>query len=80
MEMQVKAAQLGLRCAEVPVRYRKRIGVSKVSGTVRGVIGAGTKILWTLFKYAFLARCKGIRDSPETAHPAASAHEVKTSR
>jgi glycosyltransferase involved in cell wall biosynthesis len=54
VEMQVKAARLGLRCAEVPVRYRKRIGVSKVSGTVKGVLGAGTKILWTLYKYAFL--------------------------
>lgn len=51
VEMQVKAARTGLRCVEVPVRYRKRIGRSKVSGTVRGVILAGTKILWTIFKY-----------------------------
>ncbi len=51
VEMQVKAARLGLRVAEVPVRYRRRIGVSKVSGTVRGTLGAGYKILWTIFKY-----------------------------
>jgi glycosyltransferase involved in cell wall biosynthesis len=51
VEMQVKAARLGLRTVEVPVRYRKRIGVSKVSGTVRGTLGAGYKILWTIFKY-----------------------------
>ena len=51
VEMQVKAARLGLRTVEVPVRYRKRIGTSKVSGTVRGTIGAGYKILWTIFRY-----------------------------
>lgn len=52
VEMQVKAAKLGLRSMEVPVRYRRRIGHSKVSGTVKGVIGAGYKILWTLFRYS----------------------------
>ena len=51
VEMQVKAARLGVRVVEVPVRYRRRIGVSKVSGTVRGTLGAGYKILWTIFKY-----------------------------
>ena len=51
VEMQVKAARLGLRVVEVPVRYRRRIGTSKVSGTVRGTLGAGYKILWTIFKY-----------------------------
>ena len=51
VEMQVKAARQGLRTVEVPVRYRKRIGTSKVSGTVRGTVGAGYKILWTIFKY-----------------------------
>ena len=50
VEMQVKAAKLGLRCAEVPVNYRNRIGVSKVSGTIKGTILAGHKILWTIFK------------------------------
>jgi glycosyltransferase involved in cell wall biosynthesis len=50
VEMQVKAAKLGLKTMEVPVRYRKRIGVSKVSGTIKGTILAGHKILWTIFK------------------------------
>jgi glycosyltransferase involved in cell wall biosynthesis len=50
VEMQVKAARRKLICREVPVSYRKRIGVSKVSGTVRGTILAGHKILWTIFK------------------------------
>lgn len=51
VEMQLKSAKLKLRCVEVPVRYRKRIGVSKISGTVKGTIMAGYKILYTLFKY-----------------------------
>lgn len=51
IEMQIKAHKVGLRYTEVPVNYRKRIGVSKVSGTVKGVIGAGYKIIFTIFKY-----------------------------
>ncbi|MFC0264652.1 glycosyltransferase family 2 protein [Fontibacter flavus] len=51
IEMQIKAAKSGLKTTEVPVDYRKRIGVSKVSGTVKGVFGAGYKILWTIWKY-----------------------------
>ncbi len=50
VEMQVKAAKAGLRCTEVPVDYRRRIGHSKVSGTIKGTILAGHKILWTIFK------------------------------
>ena len=50
VEMQVKAAKHKFRCIEVPVSYRKRIGISKVSGTIRGTILAGHKILWTIFK------------------------------
>jgi len=50
VEMQVKAAKLGLKCTEVPMTYRRRIGVSKVSGTIKGTILAGHKILWTIFK------------------------------
>ncbi len=50
VEMQVKAAKQKLKCIEVPVSYRKRIGVSKVSGTLKGTILAGHKILWTIFK------------------------------
>jgi glycosyltransferase involved in cell wall biosynthesis len=51
VEMQVKAAKMRLRTKEVPVSYRRRIGVSKVSGTIRGSLLAGHKILWTIFKY-----------------------------
>ncbi|HNP08013.1 MAG TPA: glycosyltransferase family 2 protein, partial [Cyclobacteriaceae bacterium] len=51
VEMQVKAAKMKLNCIEVPVRYKKRIGFSKISGTVKGTILAGYKILFTIFKY-----------------------------
>lgn len=51
IEMQIKAHKAGLRYIEIPVNYRKRIGVSKVSGTVKGVFGAGCKIIFTIFKY-----------------------------
>jgi glycosyltransferase involved in cell wall biosynthesis len=50
VEMQVKAAKFNLNCIEVPVNYRKRIGISKVSGTIKGTILAGHKIIWTIFK------------------------------
>lgn len=50
VEMQVKAAKMGLSCTEVPVKYRRRIGVSKVTGTLYGTVMAGYKILWTIFK------------------------------
>ncbi|HVG09916.1 MAG TPA: glycosyltransferase family 2 protein [Thermoanaerobaculia bacterium] len=51
-EMQVKALRHGLRCAEVPVSYRRRVGVSKITGTVSGTIRAGYKILWTVLRYS----------------------------
>ncbi|RMG29304.1 MAG: glycosyltransferase family 2 protein [Bacteroidetes bacterium] len=50
VEMQVKAAKMKMKCTEVPVRYRQRIGVSKVTGTLYGTVMAGYKILWTIFK------------------------------
>ena len=50
VEMQVKALQHGLKVVEVPVDYRKRIGRSKVSGTITGSFKAGLKILWTIGK------------------------------
>ncbi|MCB0688064.1 MAG: glycosyltransferase, partial [Saprospiraceae bacterium] len=50
VEMQVKAAKKGYSCTEVPVKYRRRVGVSKVSGTIKGTLLAGHKILWTIFK------------------------------
>ncbi|MTI32051.1 glycosyltransferase family 2 protein [Xanthovirga aplysinae] len=51
VEMQLKAAKYHLKCAEIPVTYRRRVGVSKISGTVKGTIMAGYKIIWTIFKY-----------------------------
>jgi len=51
VEMQIKAMRCGLRVAEVPVPYRNRIGVSKVSGTVKGTVLAGSKILLTIGRY-----------------------------
>ncbi len=53
VEMQIKALKMNLRVTEVAVSYRKRIGVSKVTGTLRGVLGAGYKILSTIFIYGF---------------------------
>ncbi|MBZ0206221.1 MAG: glycosyltransferase family 2 protein [Flavobacteriales bacterium] len=51
VEMQLKAAKQGLRIVEVPVDYRKRIGFSKISGTVKGSVLAGWKIITTIIKY-----------------------------
>lgn len=51
VEMQVKAVRQGLSYCELPVNYRNRIGFSKISGTVKGTILAGYKIITTLFKY-----------------------------
>jgi glycosyltransferase involved in cell wall biosynthesis len=50
-EMQVKAAKLRLAVAEVPVSYRRRVGVSKISGTLTGTLRAGHKILYTIFRH-----------------------------
>jgi glycosyltransferase involved in cell wall biosynthesis len=53
VEMQLKALKQRLTYRETPVRYRNRIGESKVSGTVKGAIFAGVKILGWIFKYSF---------------------------
>jgi len=53
VEMQLKAIRKKLSYVEIPVRYKKRIGVSKVSGTVKGTIFAALKILGWIFKYSF---------------------------
>ncbi len=52
VEMQIKAVRAGLRCIEVPVSYRRRIGVSKITGTVSGTVRASAKILATIARYA----------------------------
>lgn len=51
VEMQVKAVKKKMACTEIPVDYRRRIGFSKISGTVKGTILAGYKIISTIFKY-----------------------------
>ncbi|MGB1268743.1 MAG: glycosyltransferase family 2 protein [Flavobacteriaceae bacterium] len=52
VEMQLKALKQKLSYTEIPVHYKKRIGVSKVSGTIKGAIFAGVKILTWIFKYS----------------------------
>ena len=51
IEMQIKAARAKLRTQEIPVPYRRRVGVSKISGTITGSVRAGYKILYTIAKY-----------------------------
>jgi len=53
VEMQLKALKQALSYTEVEVHYRNRIGQSKVSGTVKGAVMAGIKILGWIFKYTF---------------------------
>ncbi|MFC1807957.1 glycosyltransferase family 2 protein [Candidatus Omnitrophota bacterium] len=54
VQMQIMAIKKGLRIKEVPVDYRKRIGRSKISGTLSGTILAGSKIIYTILKYALM--------------------------
>ena len=56
IEMQIKAKLASLHTIEVPVSYRRRIGISKISGTLSGTIRAGYKILYTIFRYGAAAR------------------------
>jgi glycosyltransferase involved in cell wall biosynthesis len=53
IEMQIKAAQNKMNYCEVPVDYKARIGTSKVSGTIKGAVLAGIKIIFAVFKYKF---------------------------
>lgn len=53
VEMQLKVLRKRIPYLEIPVRYKNRIGVSKVSGTVKGTLMAGVKIIGWIFKYAF---------------------------
>ena len=65
VEMQVKAAQLQLRCAEIPVNYRRRrFGRSKISGTFVGSARAGAKILWTVYECWHTAPYSKLPSSP----------------
>ncbi|MGE3167040.1 MAG: glycosyltransferase family 2 protein [Planctomycetota bacterium] len=56
VEMQIKAVRAGLRIVEVPVRYRRRVGRSKITGTISGTVRAGWKILYTIFRYGVVRR------------------------
>lgn len=51
VEMQIKAAKLKMKIKEIDVSYRKRVGISKITGTFFGTIQAGYKILYTIWKY-----------------------------
>ena len=62
VEMQVKAASRRMPSCEAPVSYRRRIGRSKISGTLSGVVKAGIKILYTIFKHALLRGHAAKRD------------------
>ncbi len=53
VEMQLKVLKKGIKYCELPVQYKNRIGVSKVSGTIKGTIMAGIKIIGWIFKYTF---------------------------
>lgn len=59
IEMQIKAVLAGLRYAEVPVSYRRRVGVSKITGTLSGTARASAKILWTIARFAYVTKFKG---------------------
>lgn len=65
VEMQVKAARLGLRVTETAIKYRRRqFGKSKISGTVVGSVRAGLKILWTVYR-CWRMRLPGFRSGPK---------------
>jgi glycosyltransferase involved in cell wall biosynthesis len=67
VEMQVKAIQSGLKCVEVPVATHRRVGRSKISGTVRGVVGAGVGILTTIFALWWCERTRTRIESADSA-------------
>ncbi len=54
VELQIKAAKQNMKCMEVPVSYRKRIGKSKVTGTLKGTAKASFKILYLIFRSVFI--------------------------
>ena len=79
VEMQIKAVRNKLRIQEVPVSYRKRIGKSKISGTIAGSVKAGSKIIWTILKYRVLTAILFLLVAAEFnpfLHPVAEAQYV----
>lgn len=61
IEMQIKATLAKLRTVEIPTPYRRRVGVSKISGTISGTIRAGYKILYTIARFAYLSKFRRSR-------------------
>src|SRR3989344_3870102 len=59
LDMQAKACRRGLKVKEVPFRYRQRIGKSKISGTIKGTVLAGSKMIYMVFKLCLRARGSG---------------------
>ena len=66
IEMQIKAGRANLRSMEIPVPYRCRVGVSKISGTISGSVRAGYKILYTIAKYGLKKKAKSQQASLNT--------------
>jgi glycosyltransferase involved in cell wall biosynthesis len=82
VQMQIRASRLGLRCVEVPVDYsRRRGGRSKISGTVRGVVGAGAGILACVFRELWLTlfRTRTAASGPSAGHAIVEPHGKHTS-
>ena len=69
VEMQIKAARARLRTVEIPVPYRRRIGRSKISGTLSGTVKAGTKILYTIAKHGLKRRGRVAPAKPPETTP-----------
>ena len=65
IEMQIRAVEEGLRIAERPVSYRRRVGKSKISGTVSGTVRAGAKILWTIGRFSLKRKGRRSPCTPE---------------
>ncbi len=79
IEMQIKAVEAGLRIREVPVSYRKRVGVSKITGTIAGTAKASAKILWTIGRFAF-RRGENVPESAQRSPEATMASTVRGMR
>ena len=70
-----KAVVATLRTTEIPVSYRKRVGVSKITGTISGTVKASAKILWTIARYALRTRMlkRHLATHRRALHPSSSA-------
>ncbi|MEK6239293.1 MAG: hypothetical protein N2C14_31635, partial [Planctomycetales bacterium] len=67
VELQIKAVRAGLRTLEIPVPYRRRVGVSKISGTILGGIKAGAKILYLIGKHGCSRLPGKTTEAPDSA-------------